>query len=100
MADEKVSVVDPQTVQETLCEGPLNILLAGGGRAVLTFTHSRPKMGPLFEESRVETENVVRARIVLTVASLIQLRDTLNKLLPQNEPTAALAAAAGTATIH
>ena len=77
---QHVLTVDPDHVQETLCSGHFNIHVSGN-MATLTFTHWRPKTGPLFGERKVELEAVVRARIVTSVANLSALRDALDAVI-------------------
>jgi hypothetical protein len=70
----QVSTIDPDQIQEILCDGHFNIHIHGA-LATLTFTHWRPKTGPLFGDRKVEYEAVVRARIVTSVTRLVALRD-------------------------
>jgi hypothetical protein len=72
--------VDPNSVFETLCFGPFHIF--PGEPATITFTHSRAKIDSLFNENAPELENIVKARIVLSRAHLIELRDVLNRVFP------------------
>src|SRR5262245_43842170 len=58
---QHVSTIDPDHVPEILCSGHFNIHVSGN-MATLTFTHWRPKTGPLFSERKVELEAVIRAR--------------------------------------
>lgn len=76
--------VDPDNVPETLCMGKFNIAFAAGGLATLTFTHVRPKVGPLLDEGSIEEESVVRARIVTNIDNLVALRDLLNNVIRQD----------------
>jgi hypothetical protein len=82
--------VDPDNVPETICLGMFNVSI-NAPLATLTFTHYRPKAGPLFEATTVDNENVVRARIVISVDSLVALRDVLNQVI-QNSTTGAASA--------
>jgi hypothetical protein len=77
---QHVATIDPDHVQETLCSGHFNIHVSGN-LATLTFTHWRPKTGPLFGERKVELEAVIRARIVTSVANLTALRDALDAVI-------------------
>ena len=86
---------DPDQVPETLCLGPFHVLPQE--LSTITFTHARPKPQQLLADNTVATENVVRARIVLSRRHLIALRDVLNRLL--DEP-ADPAGAGGGASIH
>jgi len=85
----KITAIDPHTIPETLCEGPFNISWAGR-LGTLTFMHTRPKLSALMEEpSRIEPENVVVARIVMSVENLLALRDLLTqhiKVIPGEAP--------------
>lgn len=77
---QNVSTIDPDHVPETLCSGHFNIHVSGN-MATLTFTHWRPKTGPLFGERKVELEAVIRARIVTSVGNLTALRDALDAVI-------------------
>lgn len=84
------SGIDPHNVAETLCLGKFNLSFSAAGLATLTFTHVRPRPGPLLESNTVEDEYVVMARIVTTTDNLIALREVLNAVLkdvPQAVPT-------------
>jgi hypothetical protein len=72
--------VDPNAISETLCFGPFHVF--PGEPSTITFTHSRSKIDTLFSQSEMDLENVVKARIVLSRAHLIELRDILNRVLP------------------
>jgi len=74
-------VVDPDSVPETLCLGPLHVLPQP--MSIITFTHGRPKASPLLNNNQVDIEHVVRARIVVDRGALIALRDLLNQILPK-----------------
>jgi hypothetical protein len=81
MTQNKIAVIDPENVGETLCNGPINLSFHGQGNhvvAVLTFTQPRPDPTALFQGS-VKDKSVVRARIAMNVPSLIALRDLLVK---------------------
>ncbi|AZO82154.1 hypothetical protein B5U98_18200 [Bosea sp. Tri-39] len=77
-----IRVVDPDNIPETVVAGPFNCSLTGE-LATLTFIHGRPiaeKMlaGPTAE---ISIEAVVRARLVMPVEGLRNLRDSLHQLL-------------------
>jgi hypothetical protein len=90
------SGIDPHNIPETLCLGKFNLSFSAAGLATLTFTHVRPKPGPLFESNTVEDEYVVMARIVTTTDNLIALRDVLNTVLKDVAPAVATGQATGT----
>lgn len=69
-------VVDPDAVPETLCDGRVNIH-PHGNLATLTFTHTRPRSADLFS-GRIDVEEVVRARITMTLDNFAALRNLLN----------------------
>jgi hypothetical protein len=73
--------VDPDNVPETFCAGKFNIAFATGGYATLTFTHTRPKAGPLLDSSQIDEESVVRARVAMPMDNFVALRDLLNNLI-------------------
>ena len=85
MADQRATLDD--NVPETLCVGKFNVTTSGP-LATIVFTHRRPKAGPLLDQSTVEYENVVRARIVTTTDNLAALRDTIDALLERPNPAA------------
>ena len=66
---ETPQLIDPDNVSETLCDGMFNISVVGG-LAYLTFTHLRPDAAKLFAGVSQDQASVVRARIVIPVASL------------------------------
>jgi hypothetical protein len=82
---EPVSV-DPYNVPEILCAGKFNVSSSSAGFITFTFTHPRPKVGPLLDAQRVEDENVVRARIVTTIDNAIALRDILESMIKSQHP--------------
>jgi hypothetical protein len=67
--------IDPDSVQETLCDGNFNLSFSGQ-LATLTFTHWRPDVTQMFAGT-VDLSAIVRARIVLTMPNLLALRDFL-----------------------
>ena len=88
-------VTDPDAIPETLCEGRINIQWRGQ-IATLTFTHSRAVIADLFDGT-VNMEDVVRARIAMSVPNLVALRDMLNRVIKDGgvqEP------ASGTSSVH
>ena len=88
-------VVDPDHVPETLCDGRLHIH-AHGPLATLTFTHARPRATDLFVGT-INNEEVVRARITMTLNNFVALRDLLDRVIQSPDtPTPA----AGGATKH
>jgi hypothetical protein len=94
------TLTDPDSIPETLCTGPLHF--SPSEPCILTFTQYRPKPHPLFNESTIEIESVVRARIALPRANAIALRDLLNKLLPSGsdkQPTTG-DASGGSTSVH
>jgi hypothetical protein len=92
--------VDPDTVPETVCDGPFNVHV-GGNRVTITLTHLRAKPADLLERGQMETEAVVRARIVFSLANLVALRDLLNRLIPDKRAKAdAVGGAGGEASVH
>jgi hypothetical protein len=93
-ANQTPPVVDPDSVPETLCDGPFNIQW-GGNRGIITFTHPRAKAGPLFAKGEVDYELVVRARVATSVNALVNLRDLLNHLFPADKPLDKAAASGG-----
>ena len=59
------TVVDPDSVPETLCDGPFNISVLGP-LATITFTHIRPDVSQVFAKATFVPNAVVRARISST----------------------------------
>ena len=70
--------VDPNNVPETLCNGMFNLTWQRD-LGILTFTHPRPQVGPLFANGTLTDEYIVRARIVMNSANITALRDFLSK---------------------
>jgi hypothetical protein len=90
--------VDPDNVPETLCIGRLNLSVGPGPLATLTFTHVRNKTGPLIDNSQIEPESVVRARIVTTLENLAALKDLLNTVI--QDPASPAASAGGASKMN
>ena len=82
MADEPTQppVIDPDNVPETLCDGQINVAVAGPF-ATLTFAHVRPDVGVMFRDGRSDPKSIVRIRIIIPMNNLIALRDLLNRLI-------------------
>ena len=97
-APAKPQTVDPDNVPETFCNGGF-YLTWSGSFGTLTFTHTRPKVGPLFGGGQVEDEQVVRARIILTAENMAALRDLLADKI-KGGGDAPTAGAAGESTKH
>ena len=76
------TVTDPDNVPETFCDGQFNVTVHGPF-AILTFTQVRPEPGALFKDGTVNTQAVVRARIMITLDKLVALRDLLNRIIKQ-----------------
>ncbi len=90
--------VDPDNVVETLCLGRFNLSISPP-LATLTFTHLRPRIGPLIDSGTIETESVVRARVVTSLENLAALRDLLNKVF-QEDLAGAVVHSGGPSTQH
>jgi hypothetical protein len=77
-----IRVVDPDAVPETLVAGPFNCSVTGD-LATLTFTHARPIAEKLFAGpvAEMSLEAVIRARLVMPVEGLQNLRDSIDALL-------------------
>lgn len=80
------STADPDSVPETLCMGRFNVTV-NGALATMTFTHARPKVGPLFDAGNVELESIVRARLVTSIENLAALKDLLTAILQSQAGT-------------
>ena len=78
---------DPDNVPETLCCGRFNLSFLAGSLATLTFTHPRPKAGPLLDTNQIHEESVVRARIVMHLDNLLALRNFLNEAIKDDPAT-------------
>ena len=87
--------VDPDHVPETLCKGRFYLTWAGN-LGTITFTHPRPKAGPLFGSDKIEDEHVVRARIVMPHDGFAALRDFLNEKIKSGDEVPASGAAGET----
>jgi hypothetical protein len=77
---EQPAVTDPDNIPEILCDGQLNVSVAGN-LATLTFTHVRPDATTLFRDGTIDHRAVVRARIVISVPNLVAFRDLLNRVI-------------------
>ena len=75
----QIPAVDPDNIPETLCCGIFNLSFMANGLATLTFTHPRPKAGPLLNSTQIQEELVVRARIVMHADNFVALRNFLNE---------------------
>jgi hypothetical protein len=93
------AVRDPDSVPETLCEGPVNIHLIGQ-LATITFTHLRPNPLSLFAAtSAVVPEQIVRARVTMSLPNVVALRDLLNRVV-KDDPTQVPTGSASTDKLH
>lgn len=90
MTTQQPPAVDSDNVPETLCCGAFNLSFLTGNLATLTFTHPRPKIGPLLATNEIQDELVVRARIVMNFDNLIALRNFLRDAI-KDGPAAAMA---------
>ena len=99
MADtqQEPPAVDPDNIPEILCLGMFNVAIHAP-LATITFTHSRPKAGPLLERGVMDHESVVRARIVTTVDNLAALRDLLSSMI--QDPATPAASAGGRSKLN
>lgn len=77
-----ILVVDPDSVPETFVSGPFNCLVTGNF-AILTFTCERPVVEKLLAGTAAEisAEAVVRARLVMPLEGLKNLRDSIDHIL-------------------
>ncbi len=91
--------IDPDNIPETLCVGKFNISITGA-LATLTFTHSRPKSGPLLDAGKIEVEHVVRARIVTTLDNLAVLREALSQIIATQTAATAAPESSGTQQLN
>ena len=73
---EQPTVTDPDNTPEILCDGQVNVSVAGN-LATLTFTHVRPDVTKMFKDGTIVPRAAVRARIVISVANLVALHSSL-----------------------
>lgn len=78
---------DPDNVPEVPCLGKYNVTVSGP-LTTLTFTHPRPKAGPLVDGGKMELESVIRARIVFPTEGLAGLRDLIDRIIKEQAITA------------
>jgi hypothetical protein len=97
MADP--TTIDPDNVPEILCVGKFNVSTSVAGLITFTFTHARPKAGPLLDANQIDEENVVRARIVTTIDNAIGLRNILDSII-KKQPSGPAADDAGSSTLN
>ncbi len=83
MADNPPTV-DPDNVPEIFCEGKFNVNVAP--ISTLTFTHLRPKAGPMLDHGSIQLEAIIRARLLMPYANLVALRDLLNRVIKDERP--------------
>ena len=97
MADQpqQAPITDPDDVPEVVCEGQFHVLMAGT-MAQFTFTHARHDPDLLFSGDLSKPSSVVRARIVMSRANAIALRDLLIQLT-RDEDAARTASTSGSA---
>lgn len=100
MNPQQPPAVDPDNVPETLCCGMFNLSFVAGNLATLTFTHPRPKIGPLVGSNQIEDELVVRARIVLSLENLVALRNFLNEAIKEDPAAMASPATGGSGKLN
>jgi hypothetical protein len=77
------SVSDPDKVPEIFCDGRLNFH-AHGNLGTLTFTHLRSDAGDLFNGT-IRKQEIVRARITMSLDNMAALRDLLVRLIQSPE---------------
>jgi hypothetical protein len=77
---EQAAVTDPDNIPEILCDGQVNVSVAGN-LATLTFTHVRPDVTKMFKDGTIVPRAAVRARIVISVPNLVAFRDLLNRII-------------------
>src|SRR4051812_12841083 len=82
MADNP-KVSDPDSVPQTLCDGRFHLYFHGR-LATLTLTQNRPVPADMFAGSMV-MEEVVRARVTMTLENVTALRDLLNDVIKTRE---------------
>ena len=72
---------DPDSVPEVICTGATNLMVTGP-IATLTFTNIRKKVAHTFGDLTPDTmESVVRARIVMPIETLIELRNLIERTI-------------------
>jgi hypothetical protein len=91
--------VDPNNVPETLCCGMFNLSFLAGNLATLTFTHPRPKAGPLLV-GEIQDEFVVRARIVMHSDNLVALKNFLNDSIKEDLAAMTAPVTGGSVKLH
>jgi hypothetical protein len=76
-----VKITDPDRIPETFVHGPIGINMSAHF-ALLTFTNLRPDIDKGGEPTTMPpTDAVVRARLVIPLETLAQLRDTITNVL-------------------
>ena len=77
----KIPIVDPDRIPETIVAGPFNCTITHS-IATLTFTHLRPNVIDLMATvAEIKPEAVVRARLVMPLESLQELRNSLDHII-------------------
>lgn len=77
------TTADPHVVPEVLCVGPTNLWVTGP-LATLTFSHIRKTADSTFKDV-AKTEAVIRARVVLPIEALVELRGLIDRMMA-NQP--------------
>lgn len=80
-------VIDLDNVPETLCDGVFHVF-KNGPLVTLTFTHVRPIAADVFRDGKIDSQSLVRARIVMPINNVLALREVLNHLVQTPEEAA------------
>ncbi len=78
-------VSDPNGVNETLSNGPINLSIVGT-MATMTFTTVRPDVKQAFTGSVKDVSAIVVSRLTMPFENLVQLRDMLNQTIQNAAP--------------
>jgi len=75
------TVVDPNSVDETFVNGPINLNIMGS-TATLTFTSVRPDVKKMFSGNGQDLSAIVVLRLTMPTEHLLQLRQLLSQAMP------------------
>ncbi|MEH2485259.1 hypothetical protein [Bradyrhizobium sp. AZCC 2230] len=75
------TVVDPNSVDETFVNGPINLNIMGS-TATLTFTSVRPDVKKMFNGNGQDLSAIVVLRLTMPTEHLLQLRQLLSQAMP------------------
>ncbi|MGZ5802514.1 MAG: hypothetical protein ACXWJZ_18035 [Burkholderiaceae bacterium] len=84
----RLRFTDPDHVPETFCNGPVNLTVTGA-IGTLTLVHLRKSAAGTFGDLDPETADaVIRARLVLPIEAIVELRNLLDGMISKQQQSA------------